>query len=717
MKGAGTLLLTLILSGFSALRCGAAVYQSDGSAASVQALHNAIRDGDTITLPAGTFTWTTHVTITKGITIQGRTAVNSDTGVCGDRTILRDNLACRGGCLGGEGFFHATVNTGQSLRITGITFAPYPGVTTTGCVNGAIRVNGNSTQVRIDHIHLNFLYSANNVAIGGTIRGVSDHVVEHVTGQYGQNRAFNGGEPYGDQAFAQPAGYGGPDFFFFEDWYVDNKGGPFSAGGGWDANEGGKYCVRHSKLFDVEILMHSTGTMGRSRGGRAEELYNNEFHWSYYKTMDGTTNGTMIAHANTFQGIKPRGFGLQTYRTLLNYTSFFNGADGRNPWDYNVTESDGTTHIDGHPSYVFDSGTITSSSGNDPVTITDTSKNWTPNQWISYAVRRPSDNATVIIISNTANSLSCRQYSPGDQHFAAGQGYEIRRVLRAIDQPGSGAGDLLSGANPTPRWLNQVREGCYSWNNIYTPDGSHINFIQGRNAGLGPGLVQGLDYFNNTRLPGYTPYTYPHPLVTGAARDEVADFNSDAKPDYLLYNPTTLQTVIWYLNNSVLIGSAYGPTLWPGWDVAGVADFNLDGHPDYLLFRADTGQTAMWYLNNSVRIASAFGPTLWPGWNVAGVADFNLDGQPDYLLFRPDTGQTAIWYLSNNVRISHSFGPTLWPGWNVAGVGYFNLDGHPDYLLLNPITGQTAIWYLDNNVRIGSAWGPTPWAGWRLVAP
>jgi hypothetical protein len=474
-------------------------------------------DGDTVIVPAGTAAWTSALTIKKGITIQGQTTVNSDTGVCNDLTILQDNLACRGGCPGGEGFFHCTVNTGQALRITGITMTSTGGLTTTGGVNGSVRVSGNSTQVRLDHLHFTNLFHANYVAIYGTIRGVADHIVEDkMTGQNGQNRTFNGGVPYGDQAFAQPAGYGGPDFFFFEDWYANNTSGPFSAGGGWDSNEGGKYCIRHSKLFDVEILMHATGTMGRSRGGRAEELYNNEFHWSYYKTMDGAANGTMIAHDNTFVGIKPNGFGLQTYRLLLNYTSFFNGADGRNPWDYNVTESDGKTHIDGHTPYVFDGGTISSASSVDPVTIVDTSKNWTPNQWVSYSVRRPSDGATVFIISNTTNGLVCRQYSPADQHFAAGQGYEIRRVLRAIDQPGSGAGDLLSGANPTPKWLNQVREGCYSWNNIYTPDGSHINFSPtNANAGLGPGLVQGLDYFNDTPLPGYTPYTYPHPLTKG----------------------------------------------------------------------------------------------------------------------------------------------------------------------------------------------------------
>src|SRR5436190_16675104 len=62
---------TLILAGFLAQRCGAAVYQSDGSVASVQGLQNAVLDGDTITLPAGTFTWANGVTIRKGITLQG----------------------------------------------------------------------------------------------------------------------------------------------------------------------------------------------------------------------------------------------------------------------------------------------------------------------------------------------------------------------------------------------------------------------------------------------------------------------------------------------------------------------------------------------------------------------------------------------------------------------------------------------------------------------
>ena len=61
----------LIFGCLSVPNCPARVYHSDGSAASVQSLHKAALNGDTITLPAGTFTWTTGVTISKALKIQG----------------------------------------------------------------------------------------------------------------------------------------------------------------------------------------------------------------------------------------------------------------------------------------------------------------------------------------------------------------------------------------------------------------------------------------------------------------------------------------------------------------------------------------------------------------------------------------------------------------------------------------------------------------------
>jgi hypothetical protein len=62
--------------------------------------------------------------------------------------------------------------------------------------------------------------------------------------------------------------------------------------------------------------------------------------------------------------------------------------------------------------------------------------------------------------------------------------------------------------------------------------------------------------------------------------------------------------------------TAFAPTPWPGWSLVGAADFNSDGKPDYLLYNPSTQQTAIWYLNNNVLIRHAFGPTLWYGWSV-----------------------------------------------------------------------------------------------------
>jgi hypothetical protein len=96
----------------------------------------------------------------------------------------------------------------------------------------------------------------------------------------------------------------------------------------------------------------------------------------------------------------------------------------------------------------------------------------------------------------------------------------------------------------------------------------------------------------------------------------VGDFNADGKPDYVLYAPATRQTAIWYLNNDVLVGGVFGPTLPANWRVVGVADFNGDNKPDYLFYNASTRQTAIWYLSGPTLISGAFGPTLPAGWSL-----------------------------------------------------------------------------------------------------
>src|SRR5206468_12010053 len=123
-KGA---IVIMIWNGFSAL---ATVYDSDGSSVNIQSIHDALaQNGDTITLPAGIFAWTTKVTISKAITLQGA-GVGS--------TIVKD--AVQSGQL-----IHWSLVAGLPARLTGIEFQD-GGRTATGLAPGGIvRVDGYNT--------------------------------------------------------------------------------------------------------------------------------------------------------------------------------------------------------------------------------------------------------------------------------------------------------------------------------------------------------------------------------------------------------------------------------------------------------------------------------------------------------------------------------------------------------------------------------------------
>jgi predicted heme/steroid binding protein len=141
----------------------------------------------------------------------------------------------------------------------------------------------------------------------------------------------------------------------------------------------------------------------------------------------------------------------------------------------------------------------------------------------------------------------------------------------------------------------------------------------------------------------------------------VGDFNGDSKPDYALFNFTTHQTAIWYMNNNIFVSGAYGPILPSPWFLLAVGDFNGDSKPDYVLWNGSTLQTGIWYMNNNIFVGGAFGPTLPSNWFLEDVADFNGDSKPDYVLFNVNTLQTGIWYMNNNIFVSGAFGPTLPP--------------------------------------------------------
>ena len=453
---------------------GGKVIASNGSQTDVQAKHDAAADGDTITVPAGTFSWTGKLKLTKAVAVIGQTTTDTKNGTAVTNTLIQDGNVAR------EAIIELNGNGGQ--RVSGLAFT----TTVAGNnYNGIIRLENGAKPIRIDHCDFNKVLA--NVTIGIFVQnwGVIDHIVRRNSpqGNAGVVHFWPGSHTdMGDSLFEVAAGYGGPDFLFMEDNFMD---------GGTDITAGGKICHRNEIIINGNSFgSHGTGrTFTNGRGGRAYEVYNCEFRYpNNYSSIDGPDSGSSVYHDNK---VVPhsRGIAGQVYRVSYSFGSPFFGADGRNPWDKN------------DPNAGHDSGTLTGNSS-------DSSKNWTPNQWAGYCIRNSGNGATATITGNTANSLTLYQWH--DQGFNSGVRYEINKVQRVLDQPGLGAGAHINRA--TPAWPNQVSEPCYSWNNKSADDGSNFNFTVNE---AGFTILAGRDYFNDTPMPGYTQYQYPHPLVSG----------------------------------------------------------------------------------------------------------------------------------------------------------------------------------------------------------
>jgi hypothetical protein len=508
---------TLVLSGFLAPRCGAAIYNSNGTAESVRFFHdNQAQNGDTITLPPGIFVWTTGVAISKAITIQG-----AGIGV----TIVKD--AVQSGRL-----IDWRLAAGRTSRLTGIEFQDGGrtsiGLAPTGIL-GVTGSNTNGSKFRWDHCKWNNLHG---FSVFETVLGVIDHNTFVKTNNgftiYIYDSNWNG-QRWGDGSWAAPTNFGSSEFLFIEDNdFVNNGTGAFFWGPITDALGGARFVVRHNTIFNSNVGNHGTESGGRIRGCRAMEVYRNMFTGTNVtNAVGGSRSGGLLFHDNTISGYfvnPPPEFHLANFRNFYSFPPW-GGADGTNQWDVNEPT-------------VFFTGTATANSSGTTVTVSGA--NWTPNYWAGYTIRRTSNvcGANSItsawIEANTSNTIAYTGnggYVIPSLLFCAGDTLEIRKVDHALDQCGRAAGSLITGDFPgrPAGWNNQVTEPCYSWNN-------------GR-AGLGggPGVRANVHYFNNRPMPGYREYVYPHPLVSAQPPPSAACSNLQQRLNQLQRRQQQLQ--------------------------------------------------------------------------------------------------------------------------------------------------------------------------------
>jgi len=465
-------------------------------------------DGDTVIIPAGTVSWLSKLTITKGITLQGATTVDTTgaggpnvTGSANDQTIILDNVVRDSG--GNAPIVDITSTPTQSFRLSGITFRA--GSLTTGTNNGAIRLHGLSTSVRLDHLHLDGLYQDAITNFDGAT-GVIDHCLfdEKQRSLSVVNGAGTwGGASNGDGSWADDAHWGTDKFMFIEDCIVNNYLS-VQTNGAIDTIAGARYVARYNTLHNTFAYSHGTESGGRRRGSRAIEMYRNTFQLTFSAPAGSLRAGGLLLHDNNYVGSVTNPISVRVYREFDTF-AVWGGASGVNGWDNN------------DPANPYVTGTVTSATAE---TMTDTSKNWAPNQWAGYILYNSTTtavNRSSYIKSNTSNTITYAYDTTFgvNLHFNAGDGYAINKVLAALDQPGRGKGDLLTGYTPvnsvtgTVSWPHQALEPIYYWNNKL--NGSNFPL-----TAADPTVREGIEFYN-TPMPGYTPFTYPHPLVSGAS--------------------------------------------------------------------------------------------------------------------------------------------------------------------------------------------------------
>jgi hypothetical protein len=410
--------------------------------------------------------------------------------------------------------------------------------------------------MRLDHCHFtSTLQQGKFIWVNGWVYGVADHNVIEATrniqpfiichSTYGGTSQRNGNGAWADYPW-----YGTEKFFFIED-NTAIRTNSRSVRGVVDSFEGGRFVIRHNYLQNMVIGSHGTEAAA-PRGHRASETYDNTFNYTLSRWRSMHRSGTNLFHDNVVTGTPSSDHvicSLSNFReTPARSNPIWGIADGTSPWDANDTEGNGT-FVEGHQPFVFDQGTDDSSVNSQGV-LHDSTKNWTPNQWVGYSVTNynpvyTSDGIGSYITGNTANTITYAYYLGPDtkQHmiFNAGDPYKIHRVLIMMDQNGAGKTDLITGARPintTTRrasWPHSALEPCYSWNNVYAPTGSAMGFNAPARQ---PTTKENVDFFNlgigfapettpaevssryKAALNGvdYTgTFTYPHPLVTGAS--------------------------------------------------------------------------------------------------------------------------------------------------------------------------------------------------------
>jgi len=535
------------------------------------------QDGDTVLVPTGSATWKTTLTITKNISVigagEGQTVITADLPTSDSPPLISMSLdheaVAPDYSFRLSGFTLKSVNTTEFLDDHAfIQLASNPKSPTSFYVHGCV------SRVRLDHMTWDKL---NGLALSvDSVLGVADHITgDNGTRGSAMIKVFmDNWTPTNNPATGLPLpsnyqatdGFGSwaDDSYFGTDkfWFFEDCNFTVSSTFVSDDEEGGRVVYRHCTVNNGTGFA-SHGMEGRRQPGvRAREIYNNYFITT--KSLAQNRSGSVLYFNNRSTG-SFNGVALKTYRFQAVY-NMWGGACGDNRYDQNPS-----------PTTPLVTGTITAvASPGDPKTATVTVGASDDLSVIDltdgsmYVIQNTNDPFTGP--NNTANGWKYNQSgissisgkvlslttgtSPDSAEWHVGDHYQIRKVLMAYGAPGTGKGNLLnvssvynggyydtwtypatSGALAQSPQAGYPLEPCYAWNNTDDAHGylglsaevySKLNrdyynlserTIETQNVGYPPvSYTRATSNYPNIG-PGqtvpYTPFTYPHPLVSG----------------------------------------------------------------------------------------------------------------------------------------------------------------------------------------------------------
>ena len=194
----------------------------------------------------------------------------------------------------------------------------------------------------------------------------------------------------------------------------------------------------------------------------------------------------------------------------------------------------------------------------------------------------------------------------------------------------------------------------------------------------------------------------------------MADFNGDAKTDWLLFDATAHRAWVWYQNTTTSWTKTAVTTLIPvGYDVITAVDTDGDGQCDLILFYKAGRRIYIMRMTGLRQLgALVAGPLLPVGFVPTAVDDLTGDGKLDYLVWNATTRQTAI---VNGITSAVTYGTVTPVGQQLMGADAFKSGDAVNWVLYSPTTNLTTIWTMSGARMVATANGPKVPVGMKLM--